>query len=42
MIAETNKKELEGIPSDKIMRRQKAFKPYMEWRVKKENQGNIN
>ncbi|MFC2136357.1 aminopeptidase, partial [Bacteroidota bacterium] len=39
MIAETNKKELEGIPSKKIMRRQKAFKPYMEWRIKKENKG---
>ena len=39
IIAETNKKELEGIDSKKIMLRQKTFKPYMEWRTKKENQG---
>jgi len=39
IIAETNKKELEGINSKKIMRKQKTYKPYLEWRVKKENEG---
>lgn len=39
IIAETNKHELDGIPPERIMRRQKAFKPYMEWRDEKENAG---
>lgn len=39
ILAETNKKELEGISPEKIMRRQKAWKPYREWRDKKENEG---
>jgi aminopeptidase len=39
IIAETNKKELEHVPSKKIMMRQKSFKPYMEWRDEKENAG---
>ena len=39
MIAETNKKELVGIDPKKLMKRQKTFKPYIEWRNKKENQG---
>lgn len=39
IIADTNKKELQGIDIQKIMTRQKAFKPYMKWREKKENKG---
>lgn len=39
IIADTDKKELEGIDSKKIMLRQKSYKPYVEWRVEKENQG---
>ncbi|MBC2607606.1 aminopeptidase [Pelagicoccus albus] len=39
ILSETNKKELEGIPSKKIMARQKALKPYMEWRREKESAG---
>lgn len=39
IIAEKDKHELEGIDPKKIMRRSKAFKPYMDWRDKKENQG---
>jgi len=41
IIAETNKKELVGIDPKKIMGRQSAFKPYMEWREKKENDGKL-
>lgn len=37
--AEVDKKELVGIDAKKIMSRQVAFKPYMEWRNKKEDQG---
>jgi len=40
ILAETNKKELEGINPKKIMQRSKAFKPYKEWREEKENAGN--
>lgn len=39
ILAETDKKELDGIPSKKIMAGQKAMKPYMEWRRAKENAG---
>jgi len=39
IIAETNKKELEGISPKKIMQKQIAFKPYRNWRTEKENQG---
>lgn len=39
ILAETNKQELAGIPSKKIMAVQKAMKPYMEWRRNKENAG---
>ncbi len=39
IIAETNKKELQGIAPAAIMRKQKAFKPYLEWRNAKENEG---
>ncbi|MFA6089089.1 MAG: aminopeptidase [Candidatus Woesearchaeota archaeon] len=39
IIAETNKHELEGIDPKRLMLGQKSFKPYMEWRDKKENAG---
>lgn len=39
ILAETNKRELEGISPEKIMRRSKAFKQYKEWRDEKENLG---
>lgn len=39
VIAETNPKELEGVDPKKIMQRSKAFKPYMDWRDKKEQEG---
>lgn len=41
IIAETNKKELEGIDPKKIMMRQKAHKQYMDWRNEKENAGKL-
>jgi aminopeptidase len=37
--AEVNKHELEGISPGKIMERQKAWKPYFDWRDEKENAG---
>ena len=37
--AEENPTELKGIDPKKIMKSSKAFKPYMEWRTKKENEG---
>ena len=40
ILAETNKRELDGIPSKKIMAAQKAMKPYMDWRREKESAGN--
>jgi aminopeptidase len=39
VLAETNKKELDGIDSGKIMAAQKALKPYMDWRRAKEGEG---
>lgn len=39
ILAETDKQELAGIPSQKIMAVQKALKPYMEWRRAKESAG---
>ena len=39
ILAETNKKELEGIESSKILRKSKAMKPYKEWKEKKEQEG---
>lgn len=39
IIADTDKHELEGIDSKLIMEKSQAFKPYMDWRNKKENQG---
>jgi aminopeptidase len=37
--AEVDKKELVGIEPTRLMARQMAFKPYMEWRNKKEDLG---
>ena len=39
ILAETDKRELEGIDSKKIMAFQKAHKPYMDWRREKESAG---
>ncbi|MDB4474717.1 aminopeptidase [Opitutaceae bacterium] len=39
ILAETDKRELSGIPSSKIMAAQKAMKPYMDWRRAKESAG---
>jgi aminopeptidase len=39
VIAEKDKKSLAGIHPSKIMKRERAFKPYMEWRNEKENKG---
>ena len=39
IIAETDKQELAGIPTKKIMAAQKAMKPYMDWRRAKEGAG---
>lgn len=39
ILAETDKHELEGIPPEKMMRVQRALKPYKEWREEKENAG---
>lgn len=39
IIADTDKHELEGIDPKMIMEKSKAFKPYMDWRNKKENIG---
>lgn len=39
VLSETDKKELDGIDSRKIMAAQKALKPYMDWRREKEGLG---
>ncbi len=39
ILADTDKKELDGIPSKRIMTQQKSLKPYMDWRRAKENAG---
>lgn len=39
ILAETDKRELDGIDSKKIMAGQKALKPYMDWRRAKESAG---
>jgi len=39
VLSETDKKELDGIDSGKIMAAQKALKPYMDWRREKEGAG---
>lgn len=41
VLAETNYHELEGIDPKKIMERNMVFKPYKEWRDKKENSGKM-
>lgn len=41
VIAEYDKYELKGVDSKKMMRRQVAMKPYMDWRDEKENAGNF-
>ncbi|VVB79619.1 Thermophilic metalloprotease (M29) [uncultured archaeon] len=39
IIAEHDMHELEGVDPKRLMAKQKAFKPYMEWRDEKENSG---
>ena len=39
VLSETDKRELDGIDSGKIMAAQKALKPYMDWRREKEGRG---
>lgn len=39
IISDTNKHALKGVNPKKIMARGKAFKPYMDWRNKKESEG---
>lgn len=39
IMADTDKHELEGIDPKLIMEKSKSFKPYMDWRHDKENQG---
>jgi aminopeptidase len=39
LYAETDKRELSGIPAAKIMAAQKALKPYQDWRRAKESAG---
>lgn len=41
ILAETDKHELEGIDPQKLMKSQKAMKPYKEWRDEKENAGKL-
>ena len=41
IISETDKHELEGIDPKKIILHTKTFKPYLDWRVEKENKGNF-
>lgn len=41
IISETDKHELEGIDPQKIMMRSKAFEQYKNWRVEKENRGEM-
>ncbi len=42
VIADSDMQELKGIDPKKIMARQKAFKPYMEWRNEKETAGKFS
>jgi aminopeptidase len=39
IIAEHDMHELEGVDPKRLMAKQRAFKPYMEWRDEKENSG---
>ena len=41
VLAETNYHELEGIDPKRIMERNMVFKPYQDWRNKKENRGKL-
>lgn len=41
ILAETDKHELEGVDPHKLMKSQKAMKPYKEWRDEKENDGKL-
>lgn len=41
ILAETNLHELEGIDPQKIMQKSSAFKPYLDWRNRKENRGKL-
>lgn len=41
ILAETDKHELEGIDPQKLMKSQKAMKPYKTWRDEKENAGKL-
>lgn len=41
ILAETNFHELEGIEPQKIMDRNRVFKPYKDWRTTKENKGKL-
>lgn len=42
IISETDKQALAGVDPKKVMTRGEAFKPYMEWRQKKENLGKFS
>ena len=41
ILSETDKHELKGIDPKKIMQRSAVFKPYMDWRHKKEGDGKL-
>ncbi|HVY01876.1 MAG TPA: aminopeptidase [Candidatus Nanoarchaeia archaeon] len=41
IIADVNKQILKGIPPEKIMRKSRSHKPYMDWRTEKENNGKL-
>ncbi len=42
ILSDTNKHVLKGVDPKKIMARGEAFKPYMDWRNKKENEGKFS
>ena len=42
IISETDKQALRGVDPQKIMKRGLAFKPYLDWRRHKENQGKFS
>ena len=42
IIAETDKQALKGIDSSKMMKRGKAMKPFQDWRMEKENRGELS
>jgi len=41
IIADADPHELRGVPPEKIMKRQKVFKPYMDWKNEKEDRGEL-